>query len=1600
MPSTYKKSYGIEAYLTFVGKPLTMSMTIDEDSQVFEVDLKNFSLADLITGIVQIVKPGYELSIPKPWSYILDFEIPEFTLLLKAPKEPNSKIEFGISFDPNFDDFGLKINKIEVFARSIREVNFNMEGSLNIFGIDYDLSNLFDEDGVNLLGAEGLPTPSPKPSLFDLKFIGIGQHLELKNAAGYNHVNEVVEEMLTLFKPPAPGTVVPNFSELLKFNNNSQWLFGIDVEIMKTVALQIVFNDPVLYGLYISLSGEKAKALAGLEFEILYKKITDDIGVYQIELKLPDAIRNMEFGAVSITLPVIGISIYTNGNFKIDLGFPYNNDFSRSFTVQSLPFIGQGGFYFSYLNGATSTTVPKTDLGTFDPVLEFGLGMNIGLGKTFNKGILSAGLTLTFYGIVEGTLGWFKPYDDKPVDTSLTDFFYRVKGTFGIIGHIYGSVNFAIISATLDIVIYAQATVLIEAAEPIYLAFEAGVSIKLTVKINLGLFKVKIHLSFSATVRESFTLGHPSAAQWNTPKMIAASGESLPAAPSALTDQETQVFIPLNWGQTFTQTKVENLNVNLIPLFSANKTGDKQTSIGVSTLFVENNRGEATKDLKELVIDSSSLTDGSSFQPFDKICISLLSWFFNATIKSDDAAKTFEELLDKKITNITIANLFYTIDNYDATENPNTNNGTVPFSYEQTVDFIKALFQLNILDPNKEHKENLANDPNHAFKAGEKNLFVTIFPMIPQLFMSNSENDTSIDFNSYNDVSEAYLKKVMDLVTQFTNTHPRIDGDNSDTSIDLESMATLIFKDYFLLIGKSLLQTASDVMEVYNYKLPNNTLSLNDIAATFATTATAIVETNKAQNGLLTEGKTIDISGTNYSLESGETFTKLEGLRQYTTSGTDWASEFVSLNERVKMFVPMCEIKIDTSGKKYRVLTDDTFMTIAQANELSPTQTAALIGLNATDDQILMTLTSIVLPTFNATIKADATFLSVATEYGIDLSDLSAANATNKDLFTPDAEFMIEYVSQLSVADLLNAVYQKDYFMGAGGSVSRFAMHGVRLPNVIADGNPGEDLDGLYNLSGQQFTLPKIKDSTTFEYTITLSKTVLPTAVTVDPLPWVLFNGESFVGTGDDKKLATLPYRLLNDEITLAQKFQELPFTPTILSGPSNLQLFQDQTKTFAFTNPIVWQKEGVTAPSLIWNFSKSLTGITPKKPIVDLNLAVQSKPNSARTVTPINTDDYYYSTLIPLSIRKIESSGEDGINKRTFEVFGTDATSIDLLTALLRDIHFDSLLKDLTILYSSDPSNDEARELRSISSEDLLLLLINTNLSTETNPENVSQGEEDSKITNTPITTFIERVWKSSLVKTGGYYLYYSEKDHSTLPDSLFSENGEAEIYLLISYDKPVVPAVENTLQPYMNCAVTLQSFDTSQELLFGEWKVDLANGDHDTLLLNGKIERNAIIAPGNVGFELSRENPNKKYGDSSGVVTEPNYPYDLEQQYNLLNFKTVASSSFNSLDSVIPIGPNDQDGSTANDITSDEDSLDPWNYSKAMPVINFYKNDNKTNGKTVLPPPSNLSPYIGLTDKLDIAFNWQDNYGNIFVYISWNNCFSSFTKSLRDFR
>ncbi|MCB0683624.1 MAG: hypothetical protein KDC32_22390, partial [Saprospiraceae bacterium] len=322
--------------------------------------------------------------------------------------------------------------------------------------------------------------------IFDLPFFAMGQHLSLTHPERVVDMGTAMEEMKTAFFPngdPFTTIIKQEFvlgatddesdpaAQQLVFNDDSNWLiafkFGllgstgsgggsqssdsddqngsdsgdpIDVESEFNVQLSVLFNDPEMYGARIEVGGDAVKVFDGLQFEILYKKITESIGLFHTELALPSKFRKFKAGAAQITLPILALDIYTNGDFKIDLGFPYDLDFSRSFSIEvqagPFPLLGSGGFYFGKLSGDTATGLPVTTRGIFDPVMVFGLGLEAGFGKSFEEGPLSASFKITLVGIVEGTIATFTP--NEPTTGSSTDIeashYYKIKGTLGIVG--------------------------------------------------------------------------------------------------------------------------------------------------------------------------------------------------------------------------------------------------------------------------------------------------------------------------------------------------------------------------------------------------------------------------------------------------------------------------------------------------------------------------------------------------------------------------------------------------------------------------------------------------------------------------------------------------------------------------------------------------------------------------------------------------------------------------------------------------------------------------------------------------------------------------------------------------------------------------------------------------------------------------------------------------------------------------------------------------------------------------------------------------------------------------------------------------------------
>ncbi|MDQ1741740.1 MAG: hypothetical protein QOE23_79, partial [Pseudonocardiales bacterium] len=502
------KQRGIQATLT-----QQLDKKTNQQQTILTIRLGDLSFGEILEYLIGLASPGSSRRLGTPWDvlYQVDFK----NLSLKVNLTNNDvTVDYKIGLDLGFATFtsiGLRYTTVNGEGRVFLELTGQFLGQP--FGGDAGEPLSWD-----VLNEESPAVPGKGASLLDLRYVGFGQHLALPvPVSQLTTVEKVLTALRADLKPVTTGgnPLTDPATAALRYDGNSNWLFGLDATILDTVTLSAVFFDPTLYGGVIALAGERAGGLAGLRFELLYRKITEDIGELSADLRVPDMFRHLEFGSVSVTLGLIHLDIYTNGNFRIDLGFPHNQDFSRSFGVEVFPFVGAGGFYFAYLTGATSQRVPQITNGTFSPVIEAGLGLSIGLGKNFQAGPLKAGLSIEVYGIFEGVFAPFNPYDR----TSGTDNYYWIQGVAGIVGTLYGSVDFVVIKAEVSLVARAQVRFVLEAHRPSLVELKLSVTAKAKIKIIF----ITVHFSFAFTLEQSFVLGSASATPWlpggNSPRL-------------------------------------------------------------------------------------------------------------------------------------------------------------------------------------------------------------------------------------------------------------------------------------------------------------------------------------------------------------------------------------------------------------------------------------------------------------------------------------------------------------------------------------------------------------------------------------------------------------------------------------------------------------------------------------------------------------------------------------------------------------------------------------------------------------------------------------------------------------------------------------------------------------------------------------------------------------------------------------------------------------------------------------------------------------------------------------------------------------------------
>ncbi|HEY9830978.1 MAG TPA: LysM domain-containing protein [Stenomitos sp.] len=847
--ATYKSGSGGDTIITF--------NTNDTSG-----DAEALSFGKLITFMVNLVDPGVDdFELDPPWDELnkltlsgIEVEINLTRKTVKASYKPKSPIDLIF----------IKISSIGLVyprADGTRSVDIVIVGSF------LGKSDTLAWDAIN----ESPPdVPGEGSTIFDLQYLGVGQRVSFapEVVAQMQNITQVINELKGSLIPLERADRNKNPLDIagergLQFNANSSWLIGAQFTVIETLDMSIIFNDPLLYGVRIGLAGAKAKIFAGLIFEILYRRVSDTVGVYHIELVLPDAMRQLEFGAVSITLPIVVLDIYTNGDFKIDFGFPWNFNFARSFGVEVFPFTGAGGFYFNKLSAETATSVPIITNGVFNPVIEFGLGLKIGLGKTFNKGVLRAELSITVQGILEGVIAWFNPTDPALPSEQ----YYRIQGGVAIVGRLWGVVDFEVIQVEVEVIVRVAVVFVIEAYQPIFLTLTAQVSVKASIKIVF----VRIHFSFKLTLTQKFTLGSAKRTPWildpdqskrkpvtgtGTAKFMAAS-PSEPFAPARF-DAPVEEIPEFDASDTPVSAMRMATPPDSQPLTTVDVFAEEVEELAADEADSVSATASLEAQLAEIAFSVSSTPTPLSWQAIGVeipgLSTSAINLYFQPTVTrsasgiegvallfvqnsiafdavgadsfAGDAATTntdFDRLMQVLLT--------WAIDAYyvqAGTASTAANRVVTPDNYQQiSLSDLEALYEM-IIQGEQDQEAAFTFDQllaflqrNFTFNITDRtsDLSGTIFPMFPQLRMQVGSGSV-IAFDG-----EAFRLDASDR-QYFTEYFQQLKGSHGSTvernstsqngsmsSDDSFSVATFIFVDYFGLLVRSAIQSAIEYTE-------------------------------------------------------------------------------------------------------------------------------------------------------------------------------------------------------------------------------------------------------------------------------------------------------------------------------------------------------------------------------------------------------------------------------------------------------------------------------------------------------------------------------------------------------------------------------------------------------------------------------------------------------------------------------------------------------------------------------------------------------------------------------------------------------------------
>jgi len=340
-------------------------------------------------------------------------------------------------------------------------------------------------------------------------FIAIGQRLAFTPRNG--STTDTVTDLQNKFRPysfsdaNSPPQVVNDIVKAgapsaLSYDANNDWILALrwSIKVLARLQLDLILDDPSLYGVHVRLGDWDL-------VDLQYRRVSEGLGMFHVEMPVP-GLGSFDGGPLQLTLPNVGLGIFTDGGFRVDLGFPNGPDFSRSFHLSMPPFTGAGGFYFARLVHGGSDLLPTPN--KYSLLLQAGIGFKVGYYVGFSVGPFSASASISVYALLEGAAGFPGDRVQSP-DLAL-------RGEIGLVASLRCHLDLILTALDFSLDVWVGIQALLQIVDghllPVPVTVVAGVRVTVVwviarFKIFGASIEITVTLHFEATIQQTFWLG-------------------------------------------------------------------------------------------------------------------------------------------------------------------------------------------------------------------------------------------------------------------------------------------------------------------------------------------------------------------------------------------------------------------------------------------------------------------------------------------------------------------------------------------------------------------------------------------------------------------------------------------------------------------------------------------------------------------------------------------------------------------------------------------------------------------------------------------------------------------------------------------------------------------------------------------------------------------------------------------------------------------------------------------------------------------------------------------------------------------------------------